>query len=148
MLAYWLIVLWSCLLGAAIGSFLNVVVYRLPLGISLVTPPSHCPICKTPIRWFDNVPVFGWLLLGGRCRHCRSSIPIRYPLVEATTGAMFGLLAIAENPLSADYVYHGVLLCTLLCVVLIRVDGRRPPLKLFLPAMAACLAWLLLQLLS
>ena len=72
--AHWLIVLWLCLVGGAVGSFLNVVVYRLPLGISLIRPPSHCPACKQPIRWFDNVPVFGWIMLRGRCRNCRSSI--------------------------------------------------------------------------
>ena len=73
--AHWLIVLWLCLVGGTIGSFLNVVVYRLPLGISLIRPPSHCPPCKQPIRWFDNVPVFGWIMLRGRCRNCRCSIP-------------------------------------------------------------------------
>ena len=98
--AHWLIVLCSAVFGGAIGSFLNVVVYRLPHGISLITPPSHCPNCKRPIRWFDNVPVFGWIMLRGRCRHCRCPISIRYPAVEAFTAAMFAALAAVENPLS------------------------------------------------
>jgi leader peptidase (prepilin peptidase) / N-methyltransferase len=144
---YWLMVLWLCLLGGVIGSFLNVVVYRLPNGISLITPPSHCPACKKPIRWFDNVPVFGWIMLGGRCRNCRSPISIRYPLVEAVTAAMFGGLAVVENPLSVAYACHLVVLCTLLCAVLIKIDGNRPPLKLFIPALAAGIVWILLVIL-
>ena len=133
--AHWVIVLFSAVFGGAVGSFLNVVVYRLPNGLSLVAPPSHCPICKTPIRWFDNVPVFGWMMLGGRCRHCRCWIPIRYPLVEALTAAMFAALAIVEDPLAVAYPYHLMLLCTLLCSALIEVDGHRPPLRLFVPAL-------------
>lgn len=79
-------------LGLAIGSFLNVVIYRLPRGLSLAFPPSHCPACRTPIRWYDNVPVLGWIALGGRCRACRAAIPVKYPLVEAATAAVFVLL--------------------------------------------------------
>jgi leader peptidase (prepilin peptidase) / N-methyltransferase len=141
--AYWLMIAWLCLMGGAIGSFLNVVVYRLPLGISLVHPPSHCPACKQPIRWFDNVPVLGWIVLGGRCRNCRSRISIRYPLVEALTAAMFGVLALVENPLSVAYACHLVWLCTLLCAVLIAIDGKRPPLRLLIPALVAGIVWIL-----
>jgi leader peptidase (prepilin peptidase)/N-methyltransferase len=78
--------------GAVVGSFLNVLVYRLPREISVVkTPPSSCPACSTPIQWFDNIPLLSWAILRGRCRHCRESISIRYPLVELTAG----LLAVA-----------------------------------------------------
>ena len=78
--------------GAVVGSFLNVLIYRLPREISVVkTPPSSCPSCSTPIKWIDNIPLFSWLILRGRCRHCRESISIRYPLVELTAG----LLAVA-----------------------------------------------------
>jgi leader peptidase (prepilin peptidase) / N-methyltransferase len=73
-------------LGTIVGSFLNVVAYRLPRGESLVRPGSRCPGCATPIRPYDNVPVLGWLALRGRCRSCRAAIPVRYPLVEAATG--------------------------------------------------------------
>jgi len=133
--AYWLIILWLCLAGGAIGSFLNVVVYRLPLGISLIRPPSHCPACKQPIRWFDNVPVFGWIMLRGRCRNCRCPISIRYPLVEGATTAMFGVLAVVEQGrLDTTYPIHLLLLCTLLCAGLIEYDGNRPPWRLFIPA--------------
>jgi leader peptidase (prepilin peptidase) / N-methyltransferase len=130
-----LIVLFAAVLGGCVGSFLNVVIYRLPNGLSLISPPSHCPQCKQPIRWFDNVPVFGWIMLGGRCRHCHCWIPIRYPLVEAFTAAMFAALAVVENPLAAAYSSQMVLLCTLLCSALIEVDGNRPPPGLFVPAL-------------
>jgi leader peptidase (prepilin peptidase)/N-methyltransferase len=137
--AQWVIVLFAAAFGGAVGSFLNVVVYRLPNRLSLISPPSHCPMCKEPIRWFDNVPVFGWIMLGGHCRHCHCWIPLRYPLVEACTAAMFAALALVENPLTADspaaYPCHAMLLCTLLCSALIEVDGNRPPLRLFVPAL-------------
>jgi leader peptidase (prepilin peptidase) / N-methyltransferase len=76
-------------LGAAIGSFLNVVIYRVPAGISLVTPPSRCPYCLTRLKPYENVPILGWLWLRGRCNHCQSPISFRYPLVEAVTGGLF-----------------------------------------------------------
>lgn len=78
------------LLGLCIGSFLNVVVYRLPLGLSVSQPRwSFCPACHAPIAWYDNLPVVGWLLLRGRCRRCRAAISVQYPLVEALTGLVF-----------------------------------------------------------
>ncbi len=82
----------SGVLGLAIGSFLNVVIYRLPLGQSLATPPSTCPSCRARLRWIDNIPVLSWMFLGGRCHHCRAPISIQYPLVELVTGALFVLV--------------------------------------------------------
>jgi len=79
-------------LGSAIGSFLNVVVYRLPAGLSVLWPPSRCPKCLNRLRFYENVPVFGWLWLRGRCNHCHSPISARYPLVEAATGLLFLLI--------------------------------------------------------
>jgi leader peptidase (prepilin peptidase)/N-methyltransferase len=79
-------------LGAVVGSFLNVVIWRLPRGESLLHPPSHCPACGAPVRWFDNVPVLGYLVLGGRCRACRGRISPEYPLVEAGNAALWGLV--------------------------------------------------------
>ena len=76
-------------LGACIGSFLNVVVYRVPLGKSLIKPGSFCPQCETPLAWYDNIPVLGWILLGGKCRYCKKKISPRYPIVEAITGLLF-----------------------------------------------------------
>jgi len=77
------------LLGLAIGSFLNVVIYRVPKGLSIVSPRSACPSCGTPIAERDNIPVVSWLLLRGRCRHCHEPIGLRYPLVELACAALF-----------------------------------------------------------
>src|SRR6478752_7715383 len=79
--------------GLLIGSFLNVVVYRLPAGRSIVSPPSACGSCGTEIKPYDNIPVVSWLALRGRCRTCRSAISVRYPLVEAATAGAFALVA-------------------------------------------------------
>ncbi|MBL9118416.1 MAG: prepilin peptidase [Phycisphaerae bacterium] len=86
----------SCLFlfafGACVGSFLNVVVYRIPAGLSVVTPPSRCPTCGGRLTWRENLPVLGWLLLRGKCRFCRQPISIQYPLIEAAIGIVFALL--------------------------------------------------------
>jgi prepilin signal peptidase PulO-like enzyme (type II secretory pathway) len=87
---------WLFALGACVGSFLNVVIYRLPAGMSLIHPPSRCPACGHPIRWYDNVPIFGWLWLRGRCRDCRAAISPRYPLVEFAVAALFVIVAVAD----------------------------------------------------
>ncbi|MFN0061983.1 MAG: prepilin peptidase [Myxococcaceae bacterium] len=88
-----LLVTWVAVLGLVVGSFLNVVIVRLPQGKSLAWPASHCPKCQAPLRWYDNIPLFSWLWLRARCRACQQSISARYPLVEALTGALFGLCA-------------------------------------------------------
>jgi prepilin signal peptidase PulO-like enzyme (type II secretory pathway) len=72
-------------IGASVGSFLNVVIWRVPEKMSLTSPPSHCPKCSSPVRWFDNVPVFSWFILRGKCRDCKEPISWRYPLVEASS---------------------------------------------------------------
>ena len=87
------VVVISAVLGLAIGSFLNVVIWRVPRKVSVVRPPSHCPQCETPISPRDNVPVLSWLLLSGKCRHCKNPIPVRYPLVEAGCGVLFAAVA-------------------------------------------------------
>src|SRR5687768_2514729 len=91
-----LVVAWMLFVGGSLGSFLNVVVYRIPIGLSIVRPGSHCPRCKTPILVRDNLPVIGWLLLGGKCRACRLPISPRYPLVEFYFGLVLLLLAFCE----------------------------------------------------
>jgi leader peptidase (prepilin peptidase)/N-methyltransferase len=132
----WLLVLWLFVLGGVVGSFLNVVVYRLPLGLSVIYPPSHCPKCGKVIRWYDNVPILGWIALGGRCRQCRNPISVRYPAVEAVTATLFGVLGAVEmDRLDTAYPVHLLLLCTLLCAGLIEYDGHRPPWRLFLPSL-------------
>ena len=127
---------WLFALGGVVGSFLNVVVHRLPRRESLLYPASRCPACKTPIRWHDNVPMLGWLVLRGRCRDCQAAIPARYPLVEAATGAIFALLGWLEvlngslNSPWGIYAYHLLLVCTLLCAALIEHDGHWVPWRL------------------
>src|SRR5262249_23701210 len=79
------------LFGIVIGSFLNVCISRIPEGISIVSPASKCPRCETPIKAYDNIPVFGWLSLRGKCRNCHLPISPMYPIVELCTGLMFVL---------------------------------------------------------
>jgi prepilin signal peptidase PulO-like enzyme (type II secretory pathway) len=80
--------------GLIIGSFLNVVIHRVPRGMSVVSPGSHCPSCDAPVRAFDNIPLLSYALLGGRCRACRARIPLTYPMVELLTGLMFAALTL------------------------------------------------------
>jgi leader peptidase (prepilin peptidase)/N-methyltransferase len=104
-MAHVILILFFFILGSCVGSFLNVVVWRLPrvkhspesgwIGTFLASvqglsnPPSHCPRCNEPIRWYDNIPVIGWIKLGGKCRFCHNPISARYPIVEAATGLLF-----------------------------------------------------------
>ncbi len=81
----------AALLGAIVGSFLNVCIYRLPLGTSIVWPASACPHCRREIEWYENIPIVSWVVLRGRCRTCGQPIGVQYPIVEAITAAMFGL---------------------------------------------------------
>ncbi|WP_372666155.1 prepilin peptidase [Amycolatopsis kentuckyensis] len=119
-------------LGLLVGSFLNVVVHRVPRGESVVRPPSRCPGCGQEIRARHNVPVLGWLVLRGRCAGCGDRISVRYPLVELGTAALFVLLAarIALPDLPA-YLYFGAIGIAL---ALIDVDTRRLPNALVLPS--------------
>lgn len=113
-------------LGLAIGSFLNVVIYRVPRGESLNSPGSHCPRCDAPIKRRHNVPVLGWLVLGGKCDACRAPISVRYPLVEAGTAALWVAITLRFG-LSVQlpaYLLFGALAITL---ALIDVDLRRLP---------------------
>jgi leader peptidase (prepilin peptidase)/N-methyltransferase len=147
---------WLFCLGATVGSFLNVVVWRLPRGRSLVHPGSLCPVCHHPIRLRDNIPVLSWLLLGGRCRDCQAPIAPRYLWVELASGAIFlGLVAWrtlgpAADPRSLDprwllswelagkfwidYLRDVILLSTLLAAALIEADGFDVPPRLWWPA--------------
>jgi leader peptidase (prepilin peptidase) / N-methyltransferase len=94
-----LLSLYTFAVGAVVGSFLNVVIHRLPRGLSVVHPRSACPHCGAPIRWYDNVPLLSFLLLRARCRDCRAPIAVRYPLVEALAGAA-AVLALSRYGLS------------------------------------------------
>ena len=119
--------------GLIVGSFLNVVAHRLPRGESLATPGSHCPGCGTPIKPYDNVPVFGWLMLRGRCRSCHMAIPARYPLVEGLAAVLaIGVVLTKHTP--RDVVLGLALVAVLLPVTLIDLDERLIPNKITLPA--------------
>ncbi|MFN7374045.1 MAG: prepilin peptidase, partial [bacterium] len=94
--ALWLLslvpLLFVVALGCCVGSLINVLVYRMPLGLGVVTPASRCPMCQTRLTWRENIPVLGWLLLGGRCRFCRCRISGAYPAVELCVGVLFGVV--------------------------------------------------------
>jgi len=120
-------------LGLLVGSFLNVVIYRLPRGQSLNRPRSHCPSCGTPIRPYDNVPVVSWLLLRGRCRSCAAPISPRYPLVEALTGAGFVAVALTRG-VNDDLAVWLPFAAMLIAVAGIDLDHRIIPNKILLPA--------------
>ena len=123
-------------LGLVIGSFLNVMIYRVPRKESLIAPGSHCPSCGTPIRPWHNIPVVGWLVLRGRCAACRAPISVRYPLVELITGVLFVAVTwrlTAENLGSAvpAYLYFAAIGITLAAIDL---DVRRLPNAIVLPS--------------
>jgi leader peptidase (prepilin peptidase)/N-methyltransferase len=129
----------AALFGALIGSFLNVVAYRLPRGESLVMPGSHCPSCDTPVKPYDNVPVLSWLLLRGRCRSCAAPISARYPLIEAATAALCAGVVLAHD--SAAGIALGILLVfVLVAIVPIDLDHRVIPNRITAPAAVLALA--------
>jgi leader peptidase (prepilin peptidase)/N-methyltransferase len=121
------------LFGLLIGSFLNVVMWRVPRGESLIRPPSHCPACGNPVRPKDNVPVLSWLLLRGRCRDCDAAISPRYPLVEATTAVVFAVMAarIGLEPELPAFLYLGAIGVALAGIDL---DVKRLPNVIVLPS--------------
>ena len=90
-------VLIAFLFGLAVGSFLNVCIYRIPLGKSIISPPSSCPQCGQKIKYYDNIPLLSYIILSGRCRHCRTFIPLHYPVVEAVTGLLSAALLMKFN---------------------------------------------------
>jgi leader peptidase (prepilin peptidase)/N-methyltransferase len=125
--------------GAAIGSFLNVVVHRLPLGISLVSPRSACASCGVTIAPYDNIPVFSWVWLGGRCRDCGASISARYPIIEATTAALFAAVALTAD--GAEELWPGLaFVAMLVAVAAIDLEHRIVPNRILAPAALGALA--------
>lgn len=129
----------AAIAGLCIGSFLNVVAYRLPTGVSLVAPASACPGCGTAIRPYDNVPVVSWLLLGGHCRACDTSISPRYPIIEALTGALFAAVVIARGSSHAIWL-DLIFVAALVAITLIDLDHRMIPNRIVGPVAAAALA--------
>ena len=124
----WVIVALAAVFGLLVGSFLNVVVYRAPLGLSVSTPRSFCPTCDRQLTWWENVPLVSWLALRGRCHTCHEPISARYPLVEVVTAAAFALItwAWAGSALSAGYC---ALAATAIAVGLIEFGGTCSPLS-------------------
>jgi leader peptidase (prepilin peptidase)/N-methyltransferase len=133
------------LFGLLIGSFLNVVIFRVPNGLSVVAPPSACPACGERIRFRDNIPVISWLMLRARCRHCKSGISARYPLIEAATAFVFAGVALAfvprlftaeGNVLRALLILVALLYLASISVSLtaIDLDTQRLPNAIVLPA--------------
>jgi leader peptidase (prepilin peptidase)/N-methyltransferase len=130
----------AAVLGLAIGSFLNVVIYRVPRGESIVRPGSRCPACQTPIGSADNVPVLSWLVLRGRCRACRAPISGRYPLVELATGVLFATAALRFERLE-QAAFVALASAVLLALSAIDLELRRIPNVIVLPATAAVIVW-------
>ena len=128
-----MIVLAAGLLGLVVGSFLNVVIHRVPLRRSVMRPASHCPACGEPIRPIDNIPLLSYVLLRGRCRNCKARISARYPLVEALTGALFAAAAY-EFGLGLRLLSALVLISTLVALAGIDLGHRLLPNVIVGPA--------------
>lgn len=141
-----LVLVLSALVGLAVGSFLNVVVWRVPRGESVAHPPSACPRCGHAIRARDNVPVLSWLLLRGRCRDCGEPISGRYPLVEAATGAAFALVAWLCWAQDVPWLLPALayLAAVSIALALIDLDVHRLPDAIVLPSYPVALALLAL----
>ncbi len=154
---------WFFFFGATVGSFLNVVIWRMPRGETVVSRPSRCPFCSTQLKWNDNVPVLGWIMLGGHCRTCRLPISPRYPIIETVVGLIFLLLLQFEVlsgggnlpgveavrlshsramlelqlPLLSTYAFHCYLFSLMVCWAMIAWDRSRMPLALCVLAYGA-----------
>jgi len=121
-----MVLLFTVVIGLAIGSFLNVCISRIPLEESIVRPRSRCPQCKKPIASRDNIPILSYVLLGGRCRHCKKRIPIRYPVIEALTGAISGLVYLKFG-LGVEWAVYFLFCSALIALAFIDADHRILP---------------------
>lgn len=127
------ILIFATIFGALVGSFLNVVILRLPRdGASVVFPASHCPKCKTPLHWYENIPLFSWLFLRGRCRSCKVSISIQYPLVELSM-ALLSFFLIIKFGLSISYAGYFLFSAALLTIIVIDLYHQIIPDVISLP---------------
>ncbi len=141
--------LFAFVFGAIIGSFLNVVIHRVPIGESIVSPPSHCPVCGNQIAWYDNVPIISWLALGGECRHCGTSVSPRYIGVEALVGALSaavwikvaggaglsqtGLVGLDLASVGVPYFFYFTFVCLLVSIAFIDLEHLIIPHELSIP---------------
>ena len=121
--------------GLAFGSFLNVCIYRLPLGLSVVSPRSACPECKQPIASYDNIPVLSWMILGGRCRHCKTRISARYLMIELLTGLLF-LACYWHFGLNLSTLKYCTFAFLLLGLIFTDAETKLLPDKMTLPGLA------------
>jgi len=137
--APWLLPAFAVLFGLVWGSFLNVVIHRIPLGISLVSPRSRCPSCGKPVAAYDNVPLLSYVVLGGRCRHCKTSIAVRYPFIEAAVGAA-SLSSFLRHGVSLDYVAELAFVAAMVALIFIDFDHQILPNSITLPGMVLGLA--------
>jgi len=122
----------SIILGAIVGSFLNVCISRLPKEESIVRPGSHCPKCKTPIQYYDNIPLLSYLLLRGKCRYCQASISIQYPIVEAITALSSFFLFITFG-VSLSFIYYFSFVAALIAITVIDLYHQIIPDVISLP---------------
>ncbi|MEO1942346.1 MAG: prepilin peptidase [Campylobacterales bacterium] len=123
------------LIGAAVGSFLNVVIYRIPREESVISPPSHCPHCNTQIKPWHNIPILSWLLLRGKCAYCGAPISPRYPIIELTTALLFLWVYCRVGDISIFLVVDWALFSTLLALSVIDLDYKAVPDSLNLLAL-------------
>ena len=133
------------LFGSIIGSFLNVCIARMPQeGYSLIRPNSHCPLCRKPIHWYDNIPVISFLFLGGHCRFCRERISVQYPIVELLTALSF-LYIYSRYRLSLDFFIYAAFACGLIVSTFIDIRWRIIPDEISLGGIAAGLIFALVK---
>jgi leader peptidase (prepilin peptidase)/N-methyltransferase len=128
----WITLVFGFVFGTIIGSFLNVCIHRIPQGKSIITPSSHCPLCKKPIRFFDNIPLVSFLWLRGRCRTCNAPISLRYPLVELLMG-LFSVILLWRFGISAFYFIYFALFASLTLISFIDLTHRIIPDVISLP---------------
>ncbi|HVQ64649.1 MAG TPA: prepilin peptidase [Terriglobia bacterium] len=121
-----MVLLFTVLIGLAIGSFLNVCISRIPLEQSVVSPRSRCPQCKKPIGSFDNIPVLSYIILGGRCRNCKKKISIRYPLIEALTATVSALIYLKFD-IGFEWAVYFLFCAALIALAFIDADHRILP---------------------
>ncbi len=126
------------LIGLAVGSFLNVVIYRLPLGMSLASPPSHCTSCNYTLKWYDNIPVLSYTFLKGKCRKCGAHISFRYTAVEITNTALWLLCALLFAETSIVYAVLAMVVCSC-CICIFYIDAETKIINdRFVIAIAVC----------
>lgn len=126
-------------IGACVGSFLNVCIYRLPAYESIIRPASHCPACNTPIKFYDNIPILSYMILRGRCRQCRTSISFRYVCVEIITG-LCALSTLLKYGLSLQALLVFLFISALIVITYIDLDHKIIPNRITLPGIPICLA--------